>query len=174
MLHGIGRKPRKEGDLVDALLACHGRIRTFTDLAVTVSERADLAPSDVAESCARIGRYFVEAFPLHVEDEESSLEPRLEGRSPEVDAALGRMRGEHAAHADAVRRLTALSAALAADPSDAEARATLGAVARSLRPMFEEHLEAEERVLFPALRSLLSPDEERLVRSEMAARRAQR
>src|SRR5262245_4414109 len=82
----IGRRQTEE-TLVGLRLACHGRIRSFLAMAVTIGERFDVPENEVAESAARVRRYFSQALPLHVEDEEESVLPRLESRSAELDAA---------------------------------------------------------------------------------------
>src|SRR5690606_21871845 len=131
----------------DLLLACHGRIREFIALAVAIGERADVSDDEVADASARVQRYFSVALPLHVEDEEQGVLPRLHGRSAEVDAALDRMCDEHDRHAAPLRRLCELAASLRACPRDASARAALADVGRRLRAELEPHLEAEERVV---------------------------
>ena len=169
-MHTIGRAQRSE-ELVDLLLACHGRIRSFIAMAVAVGERTDLSDDDVVDGCARVQRYFSEALPLHMEDEEEGVLPRLHGRSPELDAALDRMAEEHDAHAVLLRELLALCAALRADPRDASARAALAIVAKQLLLDFEEHLAAEERIVFPAIRELLTREQQTEMVRELRARR---
>lgn len=170
MLHTIGTKPQGE-ELVDLLLACHGRIRTFTELAIQIGEWADASDADVTGACARVQRYFSEALPLHVEDEEEGVLPRLHGRSRELDAALDRMSEEHDRHAAPLRLLLALCASLRANPREAGARAAMSAAAHQLRTELEPHLDAEERIVFPAVRALLTHDERRAIVGELRTRR---
>ena len=171
MLHAIGRRSRA-GDVVDMLADCHARIRSFADLAIAVSERSDAPEDEVVAACARVERYFGEALPLHVRDEEESMLPRLVGRTPVIDAALERMHEEHGAHVELLERLLSCSAALRAAPHDVAARAALRAVACPLRSAFEPHLQAEEAILFPALRALLSADERQAILGELRHRRS--
>lgn len=70
--------------------------------------------------------------PLHVRDDEETLQPRLAGRAPEVDDALAEMRQEHAAHEAVLRRLLAIVLAIAEEPSRPET------LAEQLRPIAEE------------------------------------
>jgi iron-sulfur cluster repair protein YtfE (RIC family) len=170
MLHAIGRKQHSE-ELVDLLLACHGRIRTFIELAIAIGERPDASADDIADGSTRVQRYFSEALPLHVEDEEEGVLPRLHGRSPVVDAALDRMCEEHDQHEAPLRQLLALCASLRSTPGDATARAALAGAGRQLLAALEPHLEAEERVIFPAIRALLTADEQREIVGELRARR---
>src|SRR5262245_23535436 len=98
MLVRIGPRASSPEDLVDLLLACHERIRNFTAMARAAAEREEAVAADVVDACARVQRYFTEALPLHVRDEEESLLPRLQGRSAEVDRALGVMKEQHERH----------------------------------------------------------------------------
>jgi iron-sulfur cluster repair protein YtfE (RIC family) len=170
MLHSIGKKEHSE-EVVDLLLACHGRIRSFIDLAVAIGERTDASPESIADGSARVHRYFSVALPLHVADEEEGVLPRLEGRSTELDAALERMCEEHHLHQSWIRQLIAGTASLSSDPGDARARAELAVTAAQLRVGFEPHLEQEERVIFPAIRSLLPIAEQHAIVRELRARR---
>ncbi len=99
------------------------------------------------DTCARVERYFVESLPLHVEDEEARILPRLEGRSAEVDQALARMHGAHPQHQQAVDALIAASSAVRAAPRDAASRAALHDAADALADILLPHLvlELEER-----------------------------
>lgn len=170
MLHAIGRKQRSD-DLVGLLLDCHQRIRTFAGLAVAVSERMDALPGEVVEVCRRVERYFSEALPLHVQDEEESILPRLHGRSHDIDVALERMREQHDRHLDLLRGLLELSAAVRMAPGDEAVRWMLHDVALELQADFEPHLQAEERIIFPAIRSLVSTKEQQDIVGELRARR---
>jgi iron-sulfur cluster repair protein YtfE (RIC family) len=172
MLHAIGRKDRRNGgDLVDMLLDCHGRIRTFSGLAVAVTERIDAPRVEVVDVCARVERYFAEALPLHVRDEEESVLPRLRGRAPAIDAALDRMHEQHDMHESLVARLLEASAGLRRAPAATRARMTLQRVARPLHSLLERHLQAEEEILFPAIRALVSLEEQDVIEDELTKRR---
>jgi iron-sulfur cluster repair protein YtfE (RIC family) len=171
MLHTIGRKQTVSGDLVDMLLECHGRIRTFSALAIAAGERGDVPADELVEACTRVERYFGLALPLHVRDEEESVLPRLRGRSPAVDAALDRMHDEHAHHAPMLEALLTSSAAVRATPGDVTARSALLAAANALHAAFEPHLESEEQILFPAMRALVPLVEQAAIVSELRARR---
>ncbi len=140
MLTRLGARPA-EGDLVDLLLDCHQRIRTFTDLAARLAAAERPAAGEVRDAAARVHRYFSEALPLHARDEEESILPRLAGRDAEVDAALARMRAEHAEHGAPVGAVLGLCAALRDDPSrHAELAPALGVAAAELRRHFDHHL----------------------------------
>ena len=161
---------RRSGDVVDALLECHDRIRTFTALALAAGER-DAPAAEIIDACARVERYFTEALPLHVADEESSLAPRLRGCSPDIDGALATMHAQHGEHDRAVRELLEAAAGVRVAPADVSRRARLAAAARELEQAFAEHLRLEEEVIFPALRRLLSPADLDAIAGEQRARR---
>ena len=165
------RRPAPQG-AVDLLLDCHTRIRTFSRLASRIAEARGVAEEEIADSAARVRRYFSVALPLHVADEEESILPRLVGRDPALDAALARMEAEHDGHDEDVGRLIALCGALADAPASlSDLREDLGGVAARLVRAFDEHLRAEEEAVFPALRRLLPPAEREAIFAEIRARR---
>jgi len=151
---GLRPRPSQAGtdddELLGLLQACHGRIRHFLALAATLGQDTEHPAGQVAEACAATRRYFTEALPLHVADEELSLAPRLRGWSPVIDAAL---------------------AARSEDATAADGRRALAAVLPALTASLEAHLHAEEQVVFPALRHAMSADERRQVIAELRARR---
>lgn len=171
MLTRLGA-PAAPDDAVGLLLDCHERIRGFLALAARLAE-AGLAERDgVAEAAARVRRYFSEALPLHARDEEESVLPRLRGKDPAVDAELDEMRREHGEHGPPLDALVQACAALAEDPSRQGALApALRRAAAELDAHFAQHLRREEAVIFPALRRLLSSEEDAAVVREIRARR---
>jgi len=163
--HGAGR------DVVDMLLACHERIRSFTGLAQRLAGATAASDDEVRELAARIRRYFAEALPLHVQDEEELIVPKLAGTSAALDAALVAMASEHTAHRAACDRMIALCGALELRPEQlAEVAPKLAAVAGELATAFARHLAAEERVIFPAL-ARLPADEREAIAAAIRARR---
>ena len=172
MFVSLGRRPRDAGDLVDLLRDCHSRIRAFGALAVELSARPDLPMDDVTDACARVERYFVHALPLHVRDEEDSIRPRLYGRSTTIDAAFARLRDQHDLHDVLVERLCRAIAALRMAPDDEDARHVLRSIAEPLQTLMEAHLRAEEDIVFPAIRLLLSTAEQEDILWELRHRRS--
>lgn len=170
MLVSLGVPSGGEG-LVELLLACHARIRRFSRLALTIGARADLAPAEVKDVAAQCLRYFTEALPLHVRDEEDSLWPRLAGRSAQLDAALAQMRAQHFAHGPRVEALTEALRQVHATPEDAGARRRLAVTAATVESDFEEHLQLEETALFPFIGRELSDGEQQAAIAELRARR---
>lgn len=170
MLHTLGRSADAD-DLPGLLLACHRRIRAFSTLAVTLATSADVAPEQREETCERLVRYFSDALPLHVRDEEESVSPRLRGRSPSLDEALRRMADEHRAHEAPLGALLRGWAALRERPDDESLRLSLVDPSMELREVFEAHLRDEETLIFPHLAALSRAERDESVR-ELRARRS--
>lgn len=168
----IGGK-KEPTDVVDLLLDCHTRIRSFSTLAARLAEVEGASEAEVAEAAAKVRRYFTVALPKHVEDEEESLLPRLMGKDPEVDRALQQMEDEHGRHEAPLRRLIELCDTLRQNPSSLPSlRGELGEVARWLVEEFEVHLRAEETIVLPAARRLLTAEELQGIHDELRRRRA--
>jgi hemerythrin-like domain-containing protein len=163
--------PSEPEDLVGLLLACHERIRRFAGIAVEIGHRDDLPPAEIASAAQRCEKYFDLALPLHVADEEESLLPRLRGVDPDLDAALEAMGAQHREHAILLPELLAALRAVQVSPEDAGARERLRKVATPLARDFEQHLELEERVVFPAILARLSAEAQAQAIAELRARR---
>ena len=162
MLFQLGSRPAV-GEVVevgDLLIACHARIRHFLDLAARLATTAVTA-TEARETARQIRRYFTEAFPLHMADEEELILPRLAGESAGLDEALATMHADHEHHAALVARLVDCLAAPA--PLLAEAAGALHAV-------LEPHLALEERTIFPAL-AVLPAAGLAAIKAEMRKRR---
>jgi hypothetical protein len=154
----------------DLLLACHERIRRFSAMARDLATWPGATPADVADAAARVARYFSQALPLHVEDEDRSVAPRLAAAG--LDEALAVMGREHREAEALLAELAPLWDALAREPGRL---ADLGpATARggaALVDHMARHLAAEEAVVLPAVRALDPAVQADVVR-ELRARRA--
>lgn len=149
--------------LVGALADCHERIRRFSRIAVKLE--SEPAPQDQrVEAAQQLVRYFTDALPRHVADEEESLRPRL----PALAATLAQMAREHLEHEPLLGRLLARWRAVAAGEKRVDAAAA--ADARALVDAFEQHLALEEKMVFPAVAQLPS-EIQSAIRAEMRARR---
>jgi hypothetical protein len=167
----LGKSAQPQG-AVDLLLECHDRIRAFLALALRIPGAAGEDPILVAEAAERVRRYFVEALPLHAQDEEESILPRLRGADPRVDAALAAMAREHLEHERPLGALVAECDLLSRDPGRLRERAaSVAAPARELEAHFAVHLRGEEEVIFPAVRRLLDPAADLAVVREIRRRR---
>lgn len=172
MLTRLGSKAVPE-DAVGMLLECHARIREFVALARRLGDAAD-APADVIQETARrVRRYFADALPLHAQDEEESLLPRVRGRDAALDRELSAMAREHREHEEPLARLVAACRALEQAPARlAEFRQAVASPAAELDEHFVRHLSREESAIFPALRRLLRADDDAAVVREIRARRS--
>lgn len=150
------------------LLSCHERIREMTALASQLASEPRAPNDEIADTADRVRRYFVRSLPNHERDEEESILPRLEKRSPELAAHLARMRAEHAEHRPHVKALVSCCEVLEMAPQEWEnVRGELREHAAKLKELFAVHLEEEERDIFPHLKF----DDEDAVLAEMSARR---
>lgn len=158
-------------DLVSLLTACHQRIRHFSQLAIDIGGVSDVPAGEVAQACADVERYFRESFPLHVADEEESIEPRLRGHSAELDAALSQMTFEHHEHKPLLHALLDALRTVAESPSALEPRVKLAAIASPLTRVLERHLLLEEQTIFPAVRAQIPPAVQGTIIDELRRRR---
>ena len=169
MLVQLGQRARNP-DVVDLFAECHARIRKFLAMARRLA--AEGKPDSEAQRVAgHIQRYFAVGFPLHLADEDELVIPTLSGYSARVDESLARMHAEHALHEPAVTRLIELCAAIERSPDEIEtAREALASATETLALLLEDHLEDEERVIFPAMR-LLPKTVRDQIRGSMRAKR---
>jgi iron-sulfur cluster repair protein YtfE (RIC family) len=169
---GASPSPRSE-DVPDVLVDCHQRLRQFTALAAELAARATATAGEVREVTAKVHRYFTVALPLHEEDEEASLFPRLLERAPELAPRIASLREDHAAHADRVGKLLAICEQLQGPAEGSHAlREALGHAASALAEAWRVHLAAEEQDIFPAVHTALSAEDRKCIREEMRERRA--
>ena len=168
----VGVGLHTDADLIELLVACHARIRSFAQLAVAIAgATSEVSEAEVVEGCERCERYFAVALPLHVADEERSVMPRLLAAAPDVASALRTMQTEHHEHEPLVRELLVQLRAVAAAPQDHVARTALAAVAAPLQTAFEHHLRAEEDTVFRAIRDRLTAIQRAEIVEELRARR---
>jgi hemerythrin-like domain-containing protein len=158
-------------DAFQLLLACHERIRGFCALALKLARLEEVPPHERAEAAARLERYFSQALPRHVEDEDLSLAPRVlaAGPSPAVLLALLEMTRQHAELDRILATLLPAWRAVAAAPGRCPVE--LAGDSERLAAHMEAHLRLEEGVVFPAARTLLPPEETKAVLTELRARR---
>jgi hemerythrin-like domain-containing protein len=160
-------------DAVGMLLECHQRIRQFSELAVRLASAGEVAPAEVRAAAQQLRRYFGEAFPLHVADEELSLRPRLERIGDRaVQGALAAMSKEHEGGRALLEPLLSDWVDLSGDRANPWLRTARAAEARRLQQLLDEHLALEESILFPAAAARLSPHSLEAIAEEMRARRS--
>lgn len=155
---------------LDMLQHCHRNIRRFSAGLVRLAEVEHLDDPAVIDSARACARYFREALPLHAQDEDLSLTPRLERLSlrPEEVSALWQMFTQHQQiEVLSAEVLVLLDAVVAQLPLD---RAGFLGVARELRALLLAHIELEEAVLFPRVSELTLASQASMA-WEMRARR---
>ena len=166
--------PAVEHDAVDMLLACHQRIRNFTGIAVRLAEGAGASTPEIANAAEAVHRYYSVALPLHEADENESVYPRLRQRltDPAEAASLQAMVDQHgpidAVVAELLPRWEGLRTAPERLPSFSE---EIRWNAARLQDLWREHLALEEEIVFPLIRTRLTPDDLRAIHREMKQRR---
>lgn len=157
-------------DVLGLMMACHERIDRYLrgfGLLARVEDPADPRAHAAAAACLR---YFREGLPLHGQDEDDSLAPRLRalGADPTLEGVLARMEAEHAQMEQGLPEVWALLEAFAEGrPPDA---ALLRARHLWLDELLRHHLALEEELVFPKIGEL-DVAERRLIVREIRARR---
>ncbi|HEY1586420.1 MAG TPA: hemerythrin domain-containing protein [Polyangia bacterium] len=141
-------------DPFEMLERCHRRLEETLEMLRTPTRQT------LDEALAFIDR----AVRRHEDDEEQSLFPRL-SRVPQLAGLLDRLTVQHRDQTALVDELRAQLAA--ATPDDAQLR---DIVAR-LDAAYRQHINIEERELFPAAKAALDADDLGGMASEMDARR---
>lgn len=158
-------------DLVEVLLDAHIEARQVAALAECLA--TGNASSGARDTATTISDHVEWLLPMHCEDEERSVAPRLQGRHRAVDAALAQMKLQHLSLDAPIARVRLLCRILSRDISRLHAlRFELGAAAQDLRERLAEHHAFEESAVFPALKRLLYLDELESIQAEMRARRS--
>ncbi|TAK10153.1 MAG: hemerythrin domain-containing protein [Candidatus Manganitrophaceae bacterium] len=160
------------------LRGCHDRIKHFLSLLMTVAtrRRGEALHREDRETLAAALRYFREAAPMHTEDEEQSLFPRLRAsKSPSAVAAravLDALEAEHhhvhQTHAE-VEILAERWMREGVLPSF-EAKRLIGLL-QQLQDFYEKHMAIEDREAFSVASVVLTEKEMIAVGREMAIRR---
>jgi iron-sulfur cluster repair protein YtfE (RIC family) len=120
-------------------------------------------------------RYFTVALPLHEADENESLHPRLKRAVPVGDLAgpaADAMVDQHHAIDELLERLLPLLQLLERNPAkQPEVAGEMCSITSRLDELFREHLELEEKVVFPAISASLTEADRQSLVAEMQARR---
>lgn len=153
----------------ELLAACHDRVRQRLDLlARLIDHLAAHGPDAAAQSAAAdVLRYFDVAAPLHHDDEERHLVPRLlASPDPAHHAAARQLLDGHVQIRQAWRQLSPLLTQLAAPEHAARQDAATRFIA-----LHAPHLQLEDELVYPAISQQLSAEEATTMGQEMAARR---
>jgi hemerythrin-like domain-containing protein len=165
-----GHVQRSDGPLF-LLLGCHQRIRTFTALAQRVVGGAPAPREQVRDAAVSVYRYFDEALPKHVSDEEQSLDPRLRFAFPELAPLLVEMAAQHREIETFLGQLLPFWKLVADEPEATADLDQMRATTQRFAALWQPHLTLEERELFPALERL-GPQDRLEIWHEMRERRA--
>jgi hemerythrin-like domain-containing protein len=173
----IGAKTHTFSDPTGLLSDCHRRVEMFLGMLEAVANGIDKPAAEETNRALQSAlRYFAEAAPKHTADEEESLFPRLRRlHDPEADAALSKLDRLEADHRWAaplhseVERL-GKKYLCTGHLSAAETDGFRTAVSK-LSAMYKEHIDVEDRLIFPLATKLLPLNEKSLIAKEMARRR---
>lgn len=169
-----GDRSESENDPVALLLACHARIRQNLRLAQRLVDAVSPSVTEIVEAASSLIRYFGQALPLHILDEDVTLCAALQKQwLPESCVqALATMREEHLVIEPSIAAALAAWRQLTADPLLLHGlRESLQLQTLRLTALLEAHLEAEERLIFPVVSQVLSTEEQKAVAEEIRARR---
>lgn len=167
------KRKREPSGIVELLLECHERIRSFVALAKRLGEVEKPTDDEIRDAARSVRRYFAEALPLHVQDEEHSVLPRLRGRDALVDGALDKMQTEHLAHRQLLESIVSTCRALEASPDrHAMLRQALADTASDMEREFGVHLQQEEETILPAIDRWISAEEQENMVVELRQRRS--
>jgi hemerythrin-like domain-containing protein len=173
----IGAKPDSGfDDPIGMLRDCHRRIEHFLRFICGVVERAR-GRSLTTEEAAAIEsalRYFKVGGLRHTADEEESLFPRMRadevlGNLPELDELESEHREANELH-QAVERLYSTWIKYGSLPAESEQR--LSSATQRLQKLYDEHIEMEEKVVFPRAAEALDAKTIAVIGEEFRARRA--
>ncbi len=171
----IGRpSPRNaSSNPTELLLECHDRIRQAMRGARGLAAVAAGDPA-IAPTAAAVHRYFSIALPLHSQDEDLSMAPRLfaAGVPDDLAEAVQTMTAQHADIDAVLARLLPMWGRLQHAPAELEAmRTALASDTARLDALWDTHLEMEEQYIFPRASEALDEPARAAIVEEMRARR---
>lgn len=163
-----------EDGALGILLACHGRIRSFSEMAVRLAEARGVSSEAVSATAAALERYFTVAFPLHAEDEELRIAEALVRHplGPEASEVMQRLHGEHQALDALLAQLVPSWRTLIEAPTRFAELAEALVPSHAFREQVLAHADTEERILFPEIARVVPAAELGEIAVAMRARRA--
>ena len=90
MLNQIKSVPTRSSgsqDVTELLLACHQKIRHFSQVSVRLAHAHGISEAEVRQAADGLLRYFTVALPLHEADENLSIYPRIRNAAPPPELA---------------------------------------------------------------------------------------
>jgi len=172
----IGAKPDSGfDDPIGMLKDCHRRIEHFLDILCLVAERADTRSLTGEERSAVQAalQYFYVGGERHTADEEESLFPRLRGKRPGGMEEISRLESDHHLAADlheSVDRLYTTWSSAGALREDEQQR--LLSQTRRLKQLYAEHIQVEEKIVFPHALQMLDSQTIAAMGQEFRSRRS--
>ena len=173
----IGAKPDAGFDDPLAMLKdCHRRIEHFLNIVCLVVDRASnraLFDEEIAAVQAALN-YFRVGGIRHNADEEQSLFPRMrEAGATDQTGAIDGLERDHRDAAQMHDRVDALYSAWIANGALTPAQhEELDAATSKLKQLYAQHIELEEKVVFPRAAQMLKPEALAAMGEEFRARRA--
>ncbi len=161
--------PRAPADPVASFRACHERIRTFIAGLQRIATLPDLADPRVPAAAAQARRYFAEGLPLHADDEDLSLGPRLRAVAPECGPLLDELERDHRKIDACLATLLPMLGTLAEEGR--VPHATFRVAVSFLSNLLLPHITREEDEVFP-LCARLSAEDNLAIARELVERRA--
>lgn len=171
----IGARPDSGfDDPIGMLKDCHRRIESFLGILSTVAERAQGRSLTGEERTAveTALKYFRSGGKRHTADEEESLFPRLRASEENSLEELDRLECDHREAGDlhdSVERL--YSKWIASGVLEKGESAKLPAQMERLRQLYADHIEIEEKVVFPRASVLLDKKAVAAIGTEFRIRR---
>lgn len=160
---------------VELMSDCHRRIESFLATLQHLAEHAsDAELTDTERSeLTRALTYFSEAAPLHTQDEEVSLFPRLMKAAPhKAGPVLERLESDHRTAEAAHARVEALGQRWLGDGTlPVDDREALRGLLADLSAIYGEHIQLEDETLFPLATEVLDGNTLHEIGREMEARR---
>ena len=172
----IGAKPdRGFDDPIGMLIDCHRRVEHFLHILCVVSDRVQdrTLTDDEAAAVQSALHYFRVGGLRHTADEEESLFPRLRAESAAGNLEeLGGLESDHRSANDLHVAVDALySAWIATGRLSPEDELQLRSNTEQLKHLYEEHIQVEEKIVFPRAAEMLNPQAIAAMGQEFHARR---
>jgi hemerythrin-like domain-containing protein len=173
----IGAKPDSGfDDPIGMLIDCHRRIESFLHILCVVAERAPnrSLTDEEAKAVQAALQYFRVGGQRHTADEEESLFPRLRTESAaNAVQELSGLESDHR-HANELHQAveTLYSAWIAAGSLSLEDERRLRSSTEQLKHLYEEHIQVEEKIVFPRAAGMLDSHTIAQIGKEFHARRA--
>jgi hemerythrin-like domain-containing protein len=161
----------------EMLRACHERVRRTVGLLVRLHAHLDVQGADASarQAAADVLRYFDLAGPLHHEDEERHVLPRLRAAGGEAAALADRLHADHRRMAiDWARVRADLQAVVAGEAAALDSSAERLARWQAFGSLHAEHVVAEEALAYPEAERRLGAAETAAMGDEMVGRRRRR